>query len=205
LNFAFLDRWHRFLPRDGGHVVVIRGGGGRDDLVDAMCRVLAAEGIPVALVPEPGDIESCLDTRPDHLVLHAPAAGARPALPPHASLVVTVTGLSDVGRAPGISATGTATVPEAWLTPGDSGPVWSWDGIIAYLQAAALDSTEGPSPVPHAAALLEMSDCADSIGLFDCIGRIMVDLNLPLVLLGDAAGDEPRLRTAYALQPGVLP
>ncbi|MBC8424980.1 hypothetical protein H8E07_12720 [bacterium] len=198
MNFAFLDGWHRFLPRDGGHVVVVRGGGGRDDLIDAMRRVFAAEGVPVAVIAEPGDIEPCLVSRPDYLVLHAPAAGARRNLPRQASLLVTVTGLSDVGRVPGSSATGTATVPEAWLTPGDSGPVWSWDGVVAYLRDAA-------PTVPHAAALLEMEDCADSIGLFDCVGRIMSELEIPLILMGDVAGDEPRLRTAYALRPGASP
>jgi len=198
LNFAFLDAWHRFLPRDGGHVVVIRGGGGRDDLLRAVRRVLEEEGVPVVETADLDDVERRLAVSGDHVVLHAPPPGAAVDLPRSTSLVLTVTGLSDVGCAPGPAATGAEPVPAAWLTPGESGPVWSWDGVLAYLADAA-------PTVPHAAALLEMEACDDSPGLFDCVGRIMSDLGIPLVLLGDAAGDARGLRTAYALRPGDAP
>ncbi|MBU1073952.1 hypothetical protein KKG45_11960, partial [bacterium] len=106
MNFAFLDEWHGFLPRTGGHVIVVRGGGGRSDLLRAMSRVLAAEGVPVAVIGMGGDDPEGVRFSPltlsDHVVLYETAvdAATETDLPRRASLVITVSGLAAVGRPP---------------------------------------------------------------------------------------------------------
>lgn len=49
MDYAFLQPWHRFLPRDGGHVVSFFGGGGKTSLMLACAAALRAEGVPVAV------------------------------------------------------------------------------------------------------------------------------------------------------------
>ncbi len=49
MNFTFVDPWHLFLPREGGHVVGICGSGGKTSLLRAMGRILESEGVPTIL------------------------------------------------------------------------------------------------------------------------------------------------------------
>ncbi len=49
MNFSFVDPWHLFLPREGGHVVGISGSGGKTSLLRAFGRILEAEGVPTIL------------------------------------------------------------------------------------------------------------------------------------------------------------
>lgn len=49
MSFAFLDRWHSFLPRGGGHVVAFAGSGGKTSLMRAVAAVLATEGLTTVL------------------------------------------------------------------------------------------------------------------------------------------------------------
>ena len=46
MDFSFLDIWHEFLPREGGHVVAFMGAGGKSTLLQACAAVYAAEGRP---------------------------------------------------------------------------------------------------------------------------------------------------------------
>lgn len=234
MNFVFLDAWHRYLPREGGHLVTVRGGGGRSHLVRVVARRLAADGVPVAVAAagnvteagfvacpffelvagggaRPERIRVVSDGDPagqsaegmdrlgaaltDHVLIHEAVGATAADLPRHVSLAITVTGLSDVGRAPTEAATGAEPPPKAWLTAGDPAPVWSWDGVVAFLAAAA---PGGRRPVPHVAALMEVEACADGIGLFACVERIMTDLAIPLVTLGSASDEGMHLRTACA-------
>jgi len=82
-----------------------------------------------------------------------------------------------------------------WIAWAPRAPVWSWDGVVAFLAAAA---PGGRRPVPHVAALMEVEACADGIGLFACVERIMTDLAIPLVTLGSASDEGMHLRTACA-------
>jgi len=153
----------------------------------------------------PAEIDQLGDSLPDHVVIYEAAATGAAALPRRASLVITVSGLSGLGRPPTGAATGEVPVPAHWLSRGDQDPVWSWDGIVAFLDSLAPRAESGEEPVPQVAALLEMDTCTDSIGLFGCVERIMTDLGIPLVLLGSAAGAEPYLQTAYVLTAGERP
>jgi len=49
MDFAFLTAWHQFLPREGGHVVVFAGGGGKTSLMLACGEQYRDEGLPVIL------------------------------------------------------------------------------------------------------------------------------------------------------------
>lgn len=65
MNFSFVDPWHLFLPRDGGHVVSIMGSGGKTSLQRAFSRVYVEENIPTILTTttrtEPWDDMPVLD------------------------------------------------------------------------------------------------------------------------------------------------
>jgi probable selenium-dependent hydroxylase accessory protein YqeC len=45
VNFSFVEPWHLFLPREGGHVVSLSGSGGKTSLLQVFARQLADEGI----------------------------------------------------------------------------------------------------------------------------------------------------------------
>ncbi len=48
-DFAFLPAWHDFLPREGGHVIAVFGGGGKTSLLRALAARYGEEGLPVLL------------------------------------------------------------------------------------------------------------------------------------------------------------
>ena len=54
MDFSFLDPWHLFLPRDGGHVVGLMGSGGKTSLQRAFAAVYRDENIPVILTTTTG-------------------------------------------------------------------------------------------------------------------------------------------------------
>ena len=47
MAFEFLQPWHEFFPREGGHVVSLFGGGGKTSLLAVLTALYAAEGTPV--------------------------------------------------------------------------------------------------------------------------------------------------------------
>ncbi len=49
MDFQFFEPWHDVLPREGGHVLVCVGGGGKTTLLGLCADMLAAEGVAVAL------------------------------------------------------------------------------------------------------------------------------------------------------------
>ncbi len=49
MNFSFLDPWHLFLPREGGHILGLMGSGGKTSLQRALAAVYTAEGVPTVL------------------------------------------------------------------------------------------------------------------------------------------------------------
>ena len=44
MSFSFVEPWHLFLPRDGGHVVAFMGSGGKTTLLQAAAAACAAAG-----------------------------------------------------------------------------------------------------------------------------------------------------------------
>lgn len=49
MDFSFVDPWHLFLPREGGHVLGIMGSGGKTSLQLAFARIYQEENIRVIL------------------------------------------------------------------------------------------------------------------------------------------------------------
>jgi len=49
VNFAFLDQWEEFLPREAGHVISLMGSGGKTSLMRILAERYAAWGIPAVL------------------------------------------------------------------------------------------------------------------------------------------------------------
>lgn len=49
MDFSFLDPWHLFLPREGGHVIAIMGSGGKTSLLKAFAEVYRQQNVPVLL------------------------------------------------------------------------------------------------------------------------------------------------------------
>ena len=49
MNFSFVDPWHQFLPREGGHVVALCGSGGKTSLMMALAGWYRQEGVPLFL------------------------------------------------------------------------------------------------------------------------------------------------------------
>lgn len=76
MSYRFLQPWHDFLPREGGHVLSVIGGGGKTSLLAAWTEFYLSEGIPVAITTttrtEPVSWAS-LTVREWHEVAAAPA------------------------------------------------------------------------------------------------------------------------------------
>lgn len=49
MNFSFVDPWHRFLPREGGHVIAVCGSGGKTSLLRRLAAHFGDENLPVVL------------------------------------------------------------------------------------------------------------------------------------------------------------
>ena len=49
MKFSFVDPWHGFLPREGGHVFALSGSGGKTSLMRALADWYAREGLPLVL------------------------------------------------------------------------------------------------------------------------------------------------------------
>lgn len=260
--FLFLDHWHDILPREGGHVVALFGGGGKTSLLQAMAAALDVDGVRVCITTttrtepldwpdlrvveyaklrlgacetgsstvfvhggilpgdgntpekwaglEPSDVDELSNLLPDHVVL-VEADGSsglpvklhrddEPRFPARTSLAIPVVGLSCIGAQPGrvLHRIGRLAHDHLELAPDEP---WNWDHAIALL--ARPDGYLGRIPVgvPVLLALLQMDECDDAIGLFSFVGRAMDELDLPVVLLGDTSGPEPRLRTVCKPDP----
>jgi probable selenium-dependent hydroxylase accessory protein YqeC len=49
VNYAFLEPWHEFLPREGGHVIALCGGGGKTALMALLAEHYKQAGVPLIL------------------------------------------------------------------------------------------------------------------------------------------------------------
>jgi len=49
VSFSFVDPWHLFLPRDGGHVVAFAGSGGKTSLQLMVAELYQSEGLSAVL------------------------------------------------------------------------------------------------------------------------------------------------------------
>jgi len=260
--FVFLDNWHDIVPREGGHVVALFGGGGKTALLEVMTAALHGDDVPVCVTTttrtetldwpdlqvveydelsagavEIGDkpvyvrsgvlpagdgapekwlglsidqADSLGRLLPDHVVLVEADGSAghpvklhrddEPVLPARTSLAVPVIGLSSVGMKPEKALHRLGRLPDEYLglTPDEP---WNWDNMKALLSPPAGYLGRIPAGVPVLLALLQMDECDDAIGLFSFAGQVMEELNLPVMVMGDTSGPEPRLKTACLPDP----
>lgn len=80
--------------------------------------------------------------------------------------------------------------------------IWEWDHCLALLRESGGYLSRVPADIPCVLALTGMGEQADSIGLFDFVGRAMELERLPLVLFCDLDADPRSIRTAYVTGDG---
>lgn len=193
MDFRFFEPWHAFLPREPGHVVACVGAGGKAALLAACARELMAADVPcrVAAGPdeeEAGVVLTAVDPAVGRPVLLPPAD--RPALPAETSLVLLAVGVDGVGsRAADVMAEFDAAGPRFADLDGDA--PWEWDHAERVVRAH-LDVL--PEDLPVVLVLTGLAEQPDSIGLFACVGRLMAEPRLPIVLFGDPGTAPDSLR-----------
>jgi probable selenium-dependent hydroxylase accessory protein YqeC len=163
-------------------------------------------GLPPDTVDELGGL------LPDHIVLAEVDGAAKlpmklhrqgePVWPGRTSLAMVVMGTAAVGsRTEGIlHRFGRVQWPplqelEGWT-------VWEWDHALTLLLEPGGYLSRVPEGVPCVLALTGLKDQADSIGLFDFVGRAMADTRVPLIMFCDLAADPPVIRTACRQEGG---
>lgn len=75
--------------------------------------------------------------------------------------------------------------------------VWEWDHSLILLRESGGYLSRVPADVPCVLALTGMDEQADSIGLFEFVGRAMELDRLPLAMFCDLVSDPRVIRTAY--------
>lgn len=180
------------------------GGGAAPGGLLCVRRGFLAEGKWLGLAPE--EVEELARRLPERVVLvEADGSGGlpvklhrpdEPVWPRICSLAIAVMGLSAVGAPLGrvlhrLGRLSRPGVPEDPATPCDWDVLWRLlAGPDGYLERV-------PPGVPAAVALLQLGAARDSVGLFGFLARVMGEGNVPLVVLGELAGPEAGLRTAY--------
>ncbi len=258
MDFCFLDAWHDFLPREGGHVVAVCGGGGKTSLLAAAAAALRESGAPVAVTTttrteplawpglravswedvaagasrdepllfvrggehpdgkwrglEPAQADLLGGLLPRHVVLVEADGSAglpvklhrddEPVWPARTSLAILVLGLSALGRPVGEVLHRHGRLPAPGL-PRDPAEAWSWDLMFRLLHGPGGYLSRVPAGVPVAVALTQLAACADSVGLFGFVGRVMEEAGVPLVVLAELAGERPQLRTTCRADAGA--
>lgn len=164
-------------------------------------RVGSAAG---ALTPD--DVDLLGGLLPDHIALveidsadgrplRMPGAGV-PRWPARTSLAVVVMGTGAVGSPAGEVVAGfsggvlAGAELATWST-------WEWEHSLELLTGPGGYLDQVPDEIPVVLALTGLDQQPDSVGLFDFVGRAMVDPRLPIVVFGSLVGDEPSLRAVW--------
>jgi len=144
------------------------------------------------------------DDHPDRVILvEVDGAGKKalkyyrdgePVWPARTSLALVVMGLGALGEAAGDAVFRFGRVdfrPQEQLSPET---FLTWDHYYSLLadEGGYLDHV--PPEVPVVLVLAGMGDLADSIGLFEFMGRAMAHPRIPLALFCETSGQEPSMR-----------
>lgn len=129
--------------------------------------------------------------------LHRPD---EPVWPGRTSLALAVLGLGALGRPVGSCLHRWGRLPAPWLPAAAETP-WTWELLQRMLHGSHGYLGRLPPEVPAVVALLQMGAVDDSIGLLSFLGDLLRPGGVPLVVLGELAGPNPWLRTAYRLAP----
>jgi len=171
---------------------------------------LAPDGKWTGLPPE--TVDELGGSFPDRIVLAEVDGSAKlpvklhrpgePVWPDRTSLAIVVMGTAAVGAqtAGVLHRFGRVKWPplqelEAWT-------VWEWDHALTLLLEPGGYLSRVPEGVPCVLALTGLEDQADSIGLFDFVGRAMADTRIPMIMFCDLAAETPVIRTACRQEGG---
>jgi probable selenium-dependent hydroxylase accessory protein YqeC len=260
VSFSFVDPWHLFLPREGGHVVGLMGSGGKTSLQQVFASIYRQEHIPVILTTttrseplpdiqavdladlpdrdsaslpgefflrdgvtaegkwrgvDPEAVDRLGIGYPDRVVL-AEVDGAgkmplkihrpgEPVWPARTSLAVVVMGSGAVGGFVNRTVHRLGKVDCPVLDALPAGAVLEWDHCLEMLLGPGGYLAQVPPGVPALLALTGMAEVADSIGLFDFVGKAMENPRLPITLFCETTGDEPSFRTGCRQEPQEAP
>ena len=157
-------------------------------------------GLPPETVDELGK------SFPDHVVLAEVDGSAKlpvklhrpgePVWPGRTSLAIVVMGTAAVGSQTSEVLHRHGRIKWPPLEELEAWSVWEWDHALTLLLEPGGYLSKVPDGVPIVLALTGLEDQADSIGLFDFVGRAMADARLPLIMFCDLAADPPVIRTA---------
>ena len=158
----------------------------------------------------PDEVDALGELLPGHVVLvEADGSAGRPVKlhredepvwPGRTSLAVVVMGLGAVGLPIGEALHRHGRLPSPHL-PADPAAPWDWEMMFRLLAGPGGYLARVPAGRPVVVALTQLGACVDGPGLFAFIGRVMGEANVPLVTLGELAGEHPGLRTAWRVGP----
>ena len=166
-----------------------------------------SEGKWLGLLPDAVDQLSI--AQPERLILvETDGAGkmplkyyrdGEPVWPARTSLAIVVMGLGALGEKARdvVFRFGRADYPPLAELQEDT--EWTWDHYLALLTGPGGYLDQVPAEVPVVLALAGMGDLADSIGLFDFMGKAMAHPRIPLALFCETSGDAPTLRAVCRL------
>lgn len=256
MSFGFIDPWHAFLPRDGGHVLGFMGSGGKTSLQLLIAEIYGVENLPVVLTTttrceilpdmaavswdelshldsealpacvyvhggevEPGkwggltlaQVDDLGGIFPDRIVLVEVDGAAKhplkihrsgePVWPTRTSLALVVIGVSAVGGPVGEKVHRWQKVPFAPLDSLKDYDLLDWNHLGDLLLAEGGYLDQVPAGVPSVLALAGMAEQDDSIGLFEFVGKAMVNPAFPLTMFCSLGPDGWNVRTA-CVEPG---
>lgn len=166
MQFAFLEPWHAFLPREAGHVVAVCGSGGKTTLLGEVARVWAGEGLGVAACtttrtePVPGFVEVAADgtaaAAPGEPVFRH--GGRRPDGKWEGLPAAVVDGLEEAfpGRLLVVEVDGAAKLPFKYYRDGE--PVWPARTSLALVVMGVGGVGERAGSVVHRLGRAEAHD-----------------------------------------------
>lgn len=209
MDYAFLEPWHAFLPREGGHVLGLVGDGDLEAMVAQIAAFYGELELGV-IVCAPGrtgssaaGVDDLREQNPASVVvclpedLPSPDAGGGTPWPQTTSLALVIMAGQGVGLPanPGLreGTHGDSRQPEDH---------YRWEDLEARLVGPDGYLDRIPPDLPVVAAISGLEDVNDSIGLFALTDRIMQHPRLPLVSFLTRRGDGPVVRTAYREENG---
>ncbi len=206
MNYGFLENWHDFLPREGGHVVVLSGNGDLSLVVRQLEGFYAELGVDVTRCeppdgPWPGSrIDALRESSRDRVILVTLTGGEDTgSWPRSASLALLLMAGERVGHPVHDALTGDPLPARGreLLAASAAGELWSWDHLGDLLTGPGGYLEQVPGGVPVACGITGLEEVADSIGLFALADELMSHPRLPLLMFVTADGDRCRVRTAY--------
>ena len=164
---------------------------------------------------DPEAVDQLVVDHPDRLILvEVDGAGkhpvkyyrpGEPVWPSRTSLALVVMGLSAFGETARESVFRFGVQEFEPLVDLDGDTEWTWEHYESVLTGSGGYLDQVPAEVPVLLTLVGMGDLADSIGLFDFMGKIMTHPRIPVALFCETTGQEPSFRTVCRIEENSEP